>query len=166
MGGIIIPFSDIREPEQMSVTEPPSEFVNDADVLRWRAWWNKHYDGSVLGIKLECYPVVRPTPCGAWIDPHAYREWRDGGMKWSEPHKELLKWVGNASGAAWAKPTKEAALDSLFYRYKRWSSRILNDIEYFMNAGKAMTELFPERAILADQAHAALLLMATNGKRN
>lgn len=128
--------------------EPTGDFGDDPDSLRWRAWWSKSVfgDGGVNGIELKCYPVVRLTPAGAWIDPEAYR--CDG--VWSPPYKELLRWVSNEGGAAWAKRTQEEALQSLAIRYERWSNRILGDIEYFLGATKALKSLIPARAKSAD----------------
>lgn len=152
--------------QEMAITYTPSEnFEDDKSAIRWRAWWDKDYYGKVNGLRLQCYPVVRETPCGAWIDPHGYRLWNDGVMAWSDPIPALLKWVSNDGGQAWAKPTKAIAIDSLLYRYRRWSSRILNDIEYFMAAGNALAELFPEKSSMRDEAFAGLRFVAANGKR-
>lgn len=162
---ILAPFTE-KPKEPRAITFYPSEnFEDDKSSLRWRASWNKHFDGSILGVDVRCYPVVRETPCGAWIDQHAYREWRDGGWDWSQPYHDLLKWVSNDGGAAWAKPTKQEALYSLVYRHKRWSSRILNDICYFMEASEALAELFPESKEQADYGLRSLLYTARTGKR-
>ncbi len=121
------------------------DMPDDPVSLRWRAWWDRSYDRTVRGIEAKCYPVVRTTPKGAWIDPHAYRN----GDEWSQPYKELLRWVSNDGGQAWAKPTQADALNSLVERYRRWASRIGGDIDYFVQASEALKVLMPDREWIA-----------------
>lgn len=128
---------------------------------RWRAWWDKKYDGDVIGIKLQCYPVVRKTPTGAWIDPHAYRlrEYREddsASWEWSQPYKDILRWISDDSGSSWAKPTKELAIASLIYRYQKWANRIAADIRYFMDCGHALRTIYPEHRDMANGRMAAV----------
>lgn len=150
-----IDFSEIlsfnQEPIERKIRFQPDEgFVDSPDTLRWRAWWEKLFDGEVIGISLQCYPVVRLTPCGAWIDPFAYRQWGQNGQEWVAPiDDKLLRWVGNDSGQAWAKPTQQAAIDSLIYRYGRWTKRIFNDVEYYIRCGKVLAEMMPDKASIA-----------------
>lgn len=126
---------------------------DDPDTLRWRAWWDQQsVTDEVIGVRLQPYPVVRLTPLGAWIDPHAYRS----AGAWSQPYKELLRWVRNDSGAAWAKPSQQLAIDSLIYRYRRWGQRCARDLSYFIAAGETLKELFPAKARIADEAFGAL----------
>jgi len=145
--------------------QPSEDFDDDPDSIRWRAWWEKSYDGKVLGVSVQCYPVVKVTEQGAWIDPYAFREGWGENRSWTEPVKALTRWVSNDGGAAWAKPTKQIAIDSLLYRHKRWASKILNDICYFMDATKTMAILFPDRQIQADRSINALRFTAEKGIR-
>lgn len=140
---------------ELKVRKQYEQFGDDPDNLRWRAWWDKNYDGKVVGIKLECYPVVRLTPCGAWINPvpwlkHHYNE---TGVEydWSEPCKQLLRWVGNESGQAWAKRTQQDAIESLLYRFQRWGSRIGKDLGYFLAAAHVLGEMYPEKKAMAER---------------
>ena len=128
------------------------DMQDDPDAHRWRAWWDQSVIDEVIGIKLQPYPVVRVTPAGAWIDPHAYRS----GDSWSQPNKELLRWVSNDGGAAWAKPSQQLAIDSLLYRYRRWGQRCARDLSYFIAAGETLKELFPAKARVADEAFGVL----------
>jgi hypothetical protein len=113
------------------------EGVDDPDRIRWRATWHRDYGtGLPVGIELTPYPVARKTPCGAWVDPHAYRQatkqpWEDGapGYEWLLSDKGLWKFVHDGSGSAWAKPTRAAALRSLGIRLCRWSSAVRRDVE-------------------------------------
>lgn len=145
---------DYRE---LKVRKQYEQFGDDPDNLRWRAWWDKNYDGKVLGIKLECYPVVRQTPCGAWINPVAwiYHRYDETGVEvghgWSEPSKQLLRWVGNESGQAWAKKTQQAAIDSLLYRFQRWGRRMGQDLGYFLAVAHALGEIYPDKKAMAER---------------
>ena len=132
----------VRMDDNMPATDAP-------DLHRWRAWCDRTYNGDVIGIDLRCYPVVRKTPTGAWIDQHAYRLRRysedDSALwEWSQPYKELLRWVSDDSGASWAKPTKELAIASLVYRYQKWANRLASDVRYFMDCGHALRTIYPE----------------------
>lgn len=128
--------------------EPKLEVLSSPDLpedpakLRWRARWNADRD-IVSGICLECFPVLKVTTAGAWIDPHAYHHgiFHMSGQK---------RWVSNDGGAAWAKPTKEEALLSIAIRYVRWASRIASDIAYFRACGHVLGELMPDRKEQAD----------------
>lgn len=133
---------------------------DDADQMRWRAYWDKSYYGEIRGVIVKPYPVIKTTPQGAWIDPLAY--WH--GV-WNLSDKALHKWVSNDGGQAWAKPTRQIAIDSLIYRHKRWSSRILNDIIYFRNVTNALGALFPQEARHVAQALKALEFTAKTGER-
>lgn len=119
----------------------PADWGDAPETHRWRATWDRTWDGKVCGIAVKPYPVTRLTEQGAWFDPLAY--WHGD---WSHSPKECHKWVNNESGQAWVKPTREAAIDSLLYRHKRWSSRILNDVIYFREATLVLAELFPEHS--------------------
>ncbi len=115
-----------------------SEFaeVDDPARIRWRAVWDKDYsDDLPHGIWMECYPVVRKTRCGAWIDPHAYRQatkqpWEEGAPAnaWGLSDSSLHRFVYDRSGASWAKPTRALALHSLGYRLTRWSNNVRRDV--------------------------------------
>jgi hypothetical protein len=146
-------FMDIIQFEQVRIErairkDQFEDLHDDPHALRWRAWWDRSVIDEVIGIKLQPYPVVRVTPAGAWIDPHAYR----CGGKWSPPYKELLRWVSNDGGAAWAKPSQQIAIDSLLYRYRRWGQRCARDLAYFIAAGETLKELFPAKVRVADEA--------------
>jgi hypothetical protein len=111
--------------------------VDDPERIRWRAIWDSNYtNGLPGGIFMECYPVVRKTRCGAWIDPHAYRQatkqpWEEGApvREWNLSDKSLHRFVHDGSGSAWAKPTRADALHSLGVRLTRWSARARHDVE-------------------------------------
>jgi hypothetical protein len=133
---------------------------DDMRAHRWRATWDKRWDGNVQGVLLTAYPVVKNTECGAWIDPLAY--WHG---EWCISSPECHRWVRNDSGQAWAKPTQELAVESLIYRHKRWSSRILNDIAYFHKVTKALGQMFPNEAGHVASALRHLELTARTGER-
>jgi hypothetical protein len=113
------------------------EGVDDPDHIRWRATWHRHWDtGLPVGIELTPYPVARKTPCGAWVDPVAFRQatkqpWEDGAPanEWLLSDKRLWKFVHDRSGSAWAKPTRAEALYSLGVRLTRWSAKVRRDVE-------------------------------------
>lgn len=147
----IISFEQVRI-ERAIRKDSFDDVQDDPNAFRWRAWWDRSVSDEVIGIKLKPYPVVRVTPAGAWIDPVAYR----CGGSWSQPYKELLRWVSNDGGAAWAKPSQQVAIDSLLYRYRRWGQRCARDLSYFIAAGETLKELFPDKARAADEAFRAL----------
>lgn len=107
--------------------------VRDPDALRWRAFWSPGMDGLPHSIRLVCYPVVKRTRCGAWIDPFAYRKmkrWTEDGAEyewlgWTQDMPTCtLKFVYDDASAAWAKETPERALRSLGVRLTRWSRHL------------------------------------------
>jgi hypothetical protein len=120
-----------------SITHAYREFeeVDDPDRIRWRATWKRDYStGLPVGIELTPYPVARKTPCGAWLDPLAFRElkeWTEAGARreWLLSDKRLWKFVHDRSRSAWAKPTRDEALKSLCYRLIRWSQAVRRDVE-------------------------------------
>lgn len=132
------PILAFLQPDEISITKRP-EFDDDPSRLRWRAWWTWVYGGQIEGVELICYPVIKVTPTGAWIDPTAYHfgEW--------SIHPELKRWVSNDGGSAWAKPTQQLALDSLLIRHNRWASRLCGDVAKFRSTLAAIEKLFPER---------------------
>lgn len=136
------------------------DFGDDLRTHRWRATWDKNWDGNVQGILVTPYAVVKNTECGAWIDPHSY--WHG---EWNLCLPEGHRWVRNDSGQAWAKPTRQLAVESLIYRHKRWSSRILNDIIYFYQASKALGGLFPDETRHVEAALRNLEFTAKTGVR-
>jgi hypothetical protein len=109
-----------------------TDLGDDPSAHRWRAWWLQGYsDLPVDGIELRAYPVTRLTPVGAWIDTDAFREatkqpWEEGapGLAWTKADWHKTRWVSDTSGAAWAKPTREAAIYSLAKRLDRWATNI------------------------------------------
>jgi hypothetical protein len=139
------------------------EGVDDPDRIRWRATWHRSYNtGLPVGIELTPYPVVRKTPCGAWVDPHAYRQatkqpWEDGapGNEWLLSDKKLWKFVHDSSGSAWAKPTRAAALRSLGVRLTRWSSAVRRDVER-VNAACDVAEALLSRDSWVDASDGVL----------
>jgi hypothetical protein len=116
--------------EELSETDAPNE-------IRWRARWDSNYSTALPGgIFMECYPVVRKTYYGAWIDPHAYRQatkqpWEEGApaYEWVLSHPSLHRFVYDKSGASWAKPTRALALHSLGIRLTRWSAKVRRDTQ-------------------------------------
>lgn len=132
-------FLEDPDPATPKITYALREFedVDDPDRIRWRARWDSAYDtGLPGGIFMECYPVVRKTPCGAWIDPQAYRQatkqpWEEGAPanRWVPSYARLHKFVYDRSGASWAKPTRALALHSLGIRLTRWSAKVRRDIQ-------------------------------------
>lgn len=118
-----------------------SAFGDDPSAHRWRAKWeSSRLGGEIDHIVLLAYPVTRATPCGAWIDPHAYRY--QGA--WCCPGKQ--RWVGNDSRSAFAKATREAALNSLRIRLKRWLVSERSDLQKAMDAARLASEVWPESA--------------------
>lgn len=118
-------------------TDRFTDFPENPDLVRWRAWWDWDAYGETLhGIELRCYPVIKVTPLGAWIACSSihHGEWVLSGQK---------RWVSNDGGQAWAKPTKADALFSIAYRFSRWGTRLSNDINRYMTVAHALTELMP-----------------------
>lgn len=149
------------EPEQITPTiRYAHDFGDDMRAHRWRATWDKTWDDKVQGIVVTPYAVVKNTECGAWIDPHSY--WHG---EWNLCSPDVRRWVRNDSGQAWAKPTRQIAIDSLIYRHKRWASRILNDIIYFRDVTNALGILFPDENQHVAQSLSALEFTAKTGKR-
>lgn len=124
-----------HEPPRIVDAYKEFEGVDDPDRIRWRATWHRAYDtGLPVGIELTPYPVARKTPCGAWVDPLAFRklkEWTDAGARreWSLSDKGLWKFVHDRSGSSWAKKTRAEALYSLGVRLTRWSAKVRRDVE-------------------------------------
>jgi hypothetical protein len=139
------------------------EGVDDPDHIRWRATWHRSYNtGLPVGLELTPYPVVRKTPCGAWVDPLAYRQatkqpWEDGapGNEWLLSDKKMWKFVHDGSGSAWAKPTRAAALRSLGVRLTRWSSAVRRDVER-VNAACDVAEVLLTTDSWKDEAEHAM----------
>lgn len=140
-----------------AITKWGFDDLGDAPNLhRWRAWWaGGDGIGEVAGIELRAYPVIKPTPCGVWIDEWAYREWvygeNDPYQIWTDrvPKK---RFVHNDSGQAWAKPTQDEAIKSLAIRLSRWSNRVAGDVNRVRSAAKALETLRPDFAAYADTA--------------
>jgi len=138
--------------EELSETDAPNE-------IRWRAVWHSDYGtGLPIGIVMECYPVVRKTSCGAWIDPHAYRQatkqpWEEGApaYEWVVSEPSLHRFVYDRSGSAWAKPTRAAALHSLGIRLARWSGKVRRDVAR-VNAACRVAEALLTCASWADRS--------------
>lgn len=155
----LIPFD--RAPDALAIRCSPLDYIADApDEVRWRAWWD-HYKDTVRGIDLRCYPVIKTTAQGAWIDPDAYHH---GGWQFSGNQR----WVSNIGGQAWAKPKREEALHSLAIRYERWGGRLAQDIGYYRAAGSVMAALLEkDRPHLAGKAArmADLIAHAATEKR-
>lgn len=107
--------------------------VDDPEHIRWRAEWLYGGDDQVpVGIMLYAHPVVRKTPAAAWIDKFAFRvtcaPQPDGSTRrWALTGDHKLVYDG--SSAAWAKPTREEALQSLGVRLLRWRSHVARDVE-------------------------------------
>lgn len=138
------------------------DLPEDPEKLRWRAWWSdKVYfpTGQTAGIELVCYPVIRKTKCGAWIDPHPYRQatkqpWEEGApaMDWA-PHTEgTLRWVSDNSGQSWAKPTREEAIQSLAIRLSRHARNVRESLDKIAERAATLETLRPD---LADYALSA-----------
>lgn len=129
---------------------------DDPAKHRWRAWWAQgDVSNAVAGIELRAYPVIKPTPCGVWIDEWAYREWVYGE---NDPYQiwtsRIFKkrFVHDKSGQAWAKPTQDEAIESLAIRLCRWSSRIAADARRANSAADALAKLRPDLADFAEMA--------------
>ena len=145
------------------------DLPEDPEKLRWRAWWSdKVYfpTGQSAGIELVCYPVIRKTNCGAWIDPHPYRQatkqpWEEGApaMEWA-PHTEgALRWVSDNSGRSWAKPTREDAIRSLAIRLSRHAANVRNSRDKIAERAATLENLRPD---LSDYTSHALKLIKAN----
>lgn len=136
---------------------------DDPSSHRWRASWVTSWgDDIISGINLDAYPVLRLTPTGAWVDPHAYRQatkqpWEDGapGLEWIT-HRHSKRWVGNSSGSAWAKPTQEAAIRSIAIRLMRWAQKCANDHAKVMAAVETLQAIRPDMKSHAEAASWAL----------
>ena len=138
------------------------EDVDAPDLIRWRAFWDKEPNSNrYAGIFLKCFPVVRKTHCGAWIDPEAYR-WQEGALanKWVLSNARHHKLVYDGSGSAWAKPTRAEALRSLGIRLMRWSAAVRLDVERVNDACEVaevlLTGSVPGAGVFSPHANADL----------
>ena len=129
---------------------------DDPTTHRWRAQWETDGDG----ISLVDFPVIKLTPCGAWINEHSFREatkqpWEEGApdKQWV-PYREGMKkrFVHNNSGQAWAKPTKEEALHSLAIRLCRWTDNIRREVDRARAAAETLRKLRPQEKDFAKAA--------------
>jgi hypothetical protein len=160
------------EPPRIVYAYKEFEGVDDPDRIRWRATWHRHWDtGLPVGIELTPYPVARKTPCGAWVDPLAYRQatkqpWEDGAPanEWLLSDKRLWKFVYDRSGSAWAKPTRAEALRSLGVRLVRWSAKVRRDVER-VNAACDVAEALLSRASWADTTEGVLFGPGAEARR-
>jgi hypothetical protein len=135
---------------------------DNPETHRWRAMWDQQgpwgRPHETIGIALEAYPVAKRTPCGAWIDKTSMVDmvrWEDAKAEYGwniAEHKSCWRWVSDTGGAAWAKPTREAALHSLVIRLCRWGTRLGNDVNRFRNATAAAEALLPGDVDLAKAA--------------
>lgn len=132
------------------------------DSHRWRASWDKNYDGYPECIILTAHPVLRTTPKGAWIAQHSYREatkqpWEDGapGLEWVT-FGTKGRFVLNGSGMSWAKMTREEAIASLAYRMERWAQKIVHDYRRVVAAVDTMERIRPDFAIKISKARMSL----------
>ncbi len=132
----------VTEVRPAIVTYPDVSFGDDKTAHRWRAQWDTDYDGSIRGIALTAYPVVKLTPQGAWVDPLAWREWRNEGQSWHLTGEK--RWVSNTGGQAWAKRTQEEALHSIAIRLERWARHVFSDTRKLREAAAALRTLRPD----------------------
>lgn len=138
------------------------DLPEDPNALRWRAWWADLYDFDAdcsICIELVCYPVIRKTACGAWIDPFSYRQpskqpWEEGapGIEWVPHAGHALRWVSDNSGQSWAKPTREEAIESLAIRLSRHACNVRNAADKIAERAAALEAARPD---LADYALSA-----------
>ena len=126
---------------------------------RWRAQWSYNYYGSCDGIYLTAHPVLKLTPCGAWIAEYSYRQatkqpWEEGApaMEWVIDSSGKKRFIHNNSGQGWAKPTREEALHSLAIRLTRWTNNIRREVEKARSAANALMALRPQEADFAKTA--------------
>jgi hypothetical protein len=134
-------------PALPSIVKYPYDDLGDAPHLHvWRAFWN-----GDAGILLQAYPVIRMTPCGLWIAPHA---WRSAG-EWMGCDK--TRWIGIKSRSAWAKPTQDDALRSISIRLLHWTSRLSGEVEKAKTACDILGKVCPQFAERASDARKQLL---------
>lgn len=146
--------------EAPTIVQDESDLGDDPNSHRWRAQWDRHYDGTVTGIWLRAYPVVKLTPQGAHIDPDAWREWQTGGRAWHLTGR--TRWVSNTGSQAWAKRTQEEALRSIAIRLDRWSRRLYGDMQRIADAAGVLAVLRPDDAWLGREALNHLRLPLTD----
>lgn len=134
------------------------DLEDSPDQHRWRAWWES-YNGAVVGIRLEAYPVIRKTECGAWITEFAYREvtkqpWEEGapGYQWRWDENCKSRFVYDDSSAAWAKPSQEEAVHSLAVRLTRWTGHLSRETARARSAIETLRNLYSKHQQYADKA--------------
>ncbi|MCC0013834.1 MAG: hypothetical protein H6881_08155 [Rhodobiaceae bacterium] len=161
-------FDDLDTPPELKIRIYPTsakDLGDNKDKHRWRAKWDTDYiGGTVIGIALSAYPVVRLTPRGAWIDQYAYFEatkqpWEDGAPanEWvTTADRSLWKWVSDDGGQAWAKPTQEDAIRSIAIRLHRWAGKLHRENEKMREAINAMRIVRPDLSRFADDAAAIM----------
>lgn len=123
---------------------------DDPDSHRWRAYWQRDYDGTITGIELVPYPVIKLTPQGAQIDPRAWRGWPTAGRGWYLTGDK--RFVTNTGDQAWAKPTQERALHSVAVRLERWARQIRRNYAAVQQAAEVLSQLRPDDAYMAKEA--------------
>ena len=156
---IMFPFSVERVP---SINSFGFEDLGDNPTThRWRAQWSFDTRGDCNGIDLAAYPVLKLTPCGAWINENGWRgatkqPWEEGApaTEWVQFQPSWMKkrFIHNGSGQGWAKPTREEALHSLAIRLCRWTGNIRRDVERARSAAEALRKLLPQEAAFATAA--------------
>lgn len=145
---------------EIAATYDARDLKDDPSAHRWRAWWRTGCDDlGPNGIELHAYPIIRATPCGAWIDVDASRQatkqpWEEGApaLEWTKAGWHKTRWVSDNSGQSWAKPTQEEAIRSLAVRLERWSANIARDVRRASQAVEVMAELRPDLARYATAA--------------
>lgn len=149
-------FGQPGKPGDPVLTKYPLGFADkladDPDAHRWRAQWDCDWEGTVTGIALIAYPVMRKTPTGAWIDPYAYAH----GSWVASDDKSRWRWVSDNGNAAWAKPTQERAISSIAVRLSRWALKLRNEVFKAREAASALEKLFPNLSNFSDGSRASL----------
>lgn len=159
MTNLMFPFSVERVPSITSFYF--ADLGDNPTTHRWRAQWSFDSRGDCDGIHLAAHPVLKLTPCGAWINVDGYREatkqpWEEGApaKEWVpfQPSWMKKRFINNGSGQGWAKPTREEALHSLAIRLCRWTGNIRREVERARSAAEALRKLRPQEEHLAKAA--------------
>lgn len=129
-------------PAIMHAPRHGAALADDPDKWRWRAELRSHPDGSAW-IEVTFYHVVKRTPCGAWIE-------RDSD--YGEP---IRVWVSDTGSSAFAKRTRQEAIDSAAIRTARYVDKTCRRLRELAARVEAITALVPHRAHLIQEVEYA-----------
>lgn len=138
----------LDETPDPQIRQSPRELGDSPHDHRWRAVFGDNE------IHLQAYKVVKQTPTGVWISEGGYGWYAGDWHPYDQQAGELrhCRWVGNDSGQAWAKKTRDEAIKSLAIRLTRWASRLSARASEAVANANMLAALRPDLEQYADAA--------------